>query len=242
MGLTADDVLNQKFTITKFRDGYDLDQVDDFLDGVVEEFRGFEGVKAGLQSKADELAAELESCTGKLASAESELQAALAKVASLESELAETKASLEAAGSAAESKVDEMQQPSLVPTLVTPPQQASQPVAETTQTPSNDAVKSSAILQLALELHDKYIKEGEEKKTELITAGEKAVQDMLQEANKQRAVEIANLNEQKNTLQEKVDELRSFESEYRTTLRSYIEAQLRNLEGGVSSSLGQDSN
>lgn len=34
--LTADDVLNAKFHATKFRDGYDQDQVDDFLDKVVE--------------------------------------------------------------------------------------------------------------------------------------------------------------------------------------------------------------
>ncbi|MBP6683794.1 MAG: DivIVA domain-containing protein, partial [Leucobacter sp.] len=39
MALTPEDVVNQKFTITKFRDGYDLDQVDDFLDTVVEEIR-----------------------------------------------------------------------------------------------------------------------------------------------------------------------------------------------------------
>lgn len=39
MALTPEDVVNQKFTITKFRDGYDLDQVDDFLDTIVEEFR-----------------------------------------------------------------------------------------------------------------------------------------------------------------------------------------------------------
>ena len=32
MALTPEEVVNQKFTITKFRDGYDLDQVDDFLD------------------------------------------------------------------------------------------------------------------------------------------------------------------------------------------------------------------
>ena len=36
MALTAEDVLNQKFTITKFRDGYDLDQVDELLVPIVE--------------------------------------------------------------------------------------------------------------------------------------------------------------------------------------------------------------
>ena len=34
--LSADDVLNSKFAATKFRDGYDQDEVDDFLDLVRE--------------------------------------------------------------------------------------------------------------------------------------------------------------------------------------------------------------
>lgn len=34
--LTADDVLNAKFQTTKFRDGYDQDEVDSFLDRVVD--------------------------------------------------------------------------------------------------------------------------------------------------------------------------------------------------------------
>jgi DivIVA domain-containing protein len=37
--LTADDVLNKKFQATKFREGYDQDEVDDFLDEVVNTLR-----------------------------------------------------------------------------------------------------------------------------------------------------------------------------------------------------------
>lgn len=38
--LTADAVLNAKFQATKFREGYDQDAVDDFLDRVVATLRG----------------------------------------------------------------------------------------------------------------------------------------------------------------------------------------------------------
>jgi len=38
--LTADGVLNAKFRATKFREGYDQDAVDDFLDRVVATLRG----------------------------------------------------------------------------------------------------------------------------------------------------------------------------------------------------------
>ena len=54
MALTPEEVMNQKFTITKFRDGYDLDQVDDFLDMIVEELRQHEEEKAALQKQIDD--------------------------------------------------------------------------------------------------------------------------------------------------------------------------------------------
>ena len=40
--LTADDVLNKKFQATKFREGYEQDEVDEFLDEVVEAMRQLE--------------------------------------------------------------------------------------------------------------------------------------------------------------------------------------------------------
>lgn len=39
MALTPEDVVNKRFQPTKFREGYDQDEVDDFLDEVVVEFR-----------------------------------------------------------------------------------------------------------------------------------------------------------------------------------------------------------
>ena len=39
MALTPDDVVHKRFETTRFRDGYDQDEVDDFLDEVVTELR-----------------------------------------------------------------------------------------------------------------------------------------------------------------------------------------------------------
>src|SRR5665647_1087490 len=50
--LTADDVLNKKFQATKFREGYDQDEVDDFLDEVVNTLRV-------LTAESDDLKAKL---------------------------------------------------------------------------------------------------------------------------------------------------------------------------------------
>lgn len=51
--LTADEVLNAKFQPTKFRDGYDQDEVDDFLDRVVETLRARQDGRAGTLTSAD---------------------------------------------------------------------------------------------------------------------------------------------------------------------------------------------
>ena len=39
MALTPEEVVNKRFQPTKFREGYDQDEVDDFLDEVVTELR-----------------------------------------------------------------------------------------------------------------------------------------------------------------------------------------------------------
>ena len=43
MALTPEDVVNKRFQPTKFREGYDQDEVDDFLDEVVVELRRLPG-------------------------------------------------------------------------------------------------------------------------------------------------------------------------------------------------------
>lgn len=53
--LTADDVLKKTFQTTKFRDGYDQDEVDDFLDEVVETLRVLQGENAQLKARVAEL-------------------------------------------------------------------------------------------------------------------------------------------------------------------------------------------
>lgn len=58
--LSADDVLNKRFQQTKFREGYDQDEVDDFLDEVVNTLRA-------VYAENDELKAKLEAAEERLA-------------------------------------------------------------------------------------------------------------------------------------------------------------------------------
>lgn len=210
MALTPEDVVNQKFTITKFRDGYDLDQVDDFLDSIVEELRQHEQEKA-------ELRAQIEDLTAKLEAAESRNDNAPTVAASEQTIVVDT--------------------PAPVPAQVATATEA--PVVAAAQP---DAIKSSAMLQLALELHDKHVNEGEttrdrliseaeNKRDEMISDAERTAKQMVEEAQKKRAEEIRLLGDERTDLQGRIKDLRSFESEYRSTLRSYIQSQLRGLDG-----------
>src|SRR3954465_13834805 len=51
MALTPEDVVNKRFQATKFREGYDQDEVDDFLDEVVNELRRLTEDNEDLRSK-----------------------------------------------------------------------------------------------------------------------------------------------------------------------------------------------
>jgi DivIVA domain-containing protein len=52
MALLPEDVVNKRFQQTKFREGYDQDEVDDFLDEIVVELRRLSAENDDLRSKA----------------------------------------------------------------------------------------------------------------------------------------------------------------------------------------------
>ncbi|MFC4224603.1 DivIVA domain-containing protein [Lysinibacter cavernae] len=196
MALTPEDIVNKRFTITKFRDGYDLDQVDDFLDEVGKELRRYEEEAAALKQENEELRDRIQGLeAGQFAEPRSAAAPAVVEVE-------ETVAVVE------------------VPAA---------PVAGAGLTA--EASKSSGMLQLALELHDKHVREGEEKRDALIHEGETTARELVSDAQKQRADELARLNTERADLQTKIKELREFEGDYRSTLRSYIQGQLRGLDG-----------
>jgi len=213
MALTPEEVVNQKFTITKFRDGYDLDQVDDFLDKIVGELREHEQEKAALQTRIDELTAELEACRAGQGPSESADEAPAAS-----------------------------EQTIVVDAPAAAPVEPSPAAAPPEHTPQPDAIKSSAMLQLALELHDKHVHEGEATRDRLISEAEatrdqmiedaeRTAKELVEDAQKQRAEELRQLGDERRDLQLKIKDLRQFEGEYRSTLRSYIQSQLRGLDG-----------
>ena len=201
--LTADDVLNKKFQPTKFREGYDQDEVDEFLDQIVEAMRDLENENAELKAKLD---------------------AANARVA----ELSEG-----------------------APVVTATPVSPVAPVAPVVESPivetpkiepgGNNAESAAAMLEMAQRLHDEYVAKGKAERERIVTEARATGEQLTREAENQRNQTLSQLEKERANLEHKIDELRRFESDYRTLLRSYLTNLLNNVEdasGGGQSNLG----
>ncbi|QWT23179.1 DivIVA domain-containing protein [Subtercola sp. PAMC28395] len=113
----------------------------------------------------------------------------------------------------------------------TPAPVAAAPLAET-----DDASSTTSLLQLARRLHDEHVKEGQDKRAALIEEGQATAARLVAEAETKQRTELAKLNQEKAGIEHRIDELRSFEKEYRQKLRSYIEGQLHDLDSSNSDS------
>ncbi|TFB59550.1 DivIVA domain-containing protein [Cryobacterium sp. Hz7] len=180
MALTPEDVVNKRFQSTKFREGYDQDEVDDFLDEVVVELRR-------LSAENEELKARVSS-------------GGAAEVAPAPEAVAE---------------------PVVAPAVVAAPVVAG-PIDETAGTTN--------LLQLARRLHEEHVKEGAEKRDALIAEGHATAARLVAEAEAKQRAQLSILDQERSVLETKIDDLRTFEREYRQKLKSYIETQLRDLD------------
>lgn len=214
MALTPEDVVNKRFQPTKFREGYDQDEVDDFLDEVVVELRR-------LNQENEELRQRLVGTESRI----SELQ--------------------RSGGQAAAPVIAEAPEPVAQPepTPVPEPTPAPAAVAPTptysAQGGDLDPNNTNNLLQLARRLHEEHVKEGVEKRDALISEGHATAAKIVSDAEAKQKAQIAQLDQERAVLESRIDELRTFEREYRQKLKGYIEGQLRDLDAaGNSSSTG----
>ncbi|MCL2454321.1 MAG: DivIVA domain-containing protein [Micrococcales bacterium] len=188
--LTADDVLNKKFQSTKFREGYDQDEVDDFLDEVVATLRD-------LQGENDDLAAKL---------------------------------------TAAERRIAELSREPMVDVpapVVAAPEPAYTPPPVPVM-PENAPESATGMLALAQKLHDDYITSGKEESDRLVADARVRADKIVADAEETSKRTISALEQERSLLERKIDELRVFERDYRTRLKSYLENLLGDLDSRAS--------
>jgi DivIVA domain-containing protein len=187
MALTPEDVVNKRFQPTKFREGYDQDEVDDFLDEVVVELR--------------RLGQENEDLRQRLI--------------------------------ASESRIAELQRSSAPNTgeqaAQTPVQQLSYPTAQV-DTGAVDPSNTNNLLQLARRLHEEHVREGVEKRDALIAEGHATAARVVADAEAKQRSQLSSLDQERASLEHRIDELRAFEREYRQKLKGHIDGLLRELD------------
>lgn len=207
MALTPEDVVNKRFQPTKFREGYDQDEVDDFLDEVVVELRR-------LNQENEELRQRLIASDARIG----ELQRTAAQPAPAQ------------ASSVQASPVQSAPVPQPEPAPVVAPPAYQSGTDETTST--------NNLLQLARRLHEEHVREGVEKRDALISEGHATAARIVGDAETKQRAQLGVLDQERQVLEHRIDELRTFEREYRQKLKGYIEGQLRELDasGGTTPS------
>jgi DivIVA domain-containing protein len=194
MSLTPEDVHYKKFQPTKFREGYDQEEVDAFLDEIIVELRR-------LNQENEDLRQRLLASDGRIA----ELQRSPGGMAvALSTSTSEIATSITNPGAAFPEAMTEAQ--------------------------VNEPNNTNNLLQLARKLHDEHVREGIAKRDALIAEGQATAARLLRETEAQQRSDLSRLEQEKALIEHTIQELRQYERDYRASIRSFIEAQLRDLE------------
>jgi len=213
MPLTPEDVRNKQFTTVRLREGYDEDEVDAFLDEVETELRR-------LIRENDELRAKLAAATRAASSAP--------------------------AATAAQTAVEEKKAEAEPEKAAEPVKAAAEPPPAAVIEPTAGADSAARVLALAQQTADQAIAEARSEANKIVGDARAKAESIEREArNKADALErdaqdkhrsiIGVLETQRNALEAQLDQLRQFEREYRSRLKSFLEGQLRQLDSSQES-------
>ena len=173
MALTPEDVVNKRFQPTKFREGYDQDEVDDFLDEVVVELRR-------LNQENEELRQRLIASDSRI----NELQRSSNQSGSDSSAAAATPSFLAKPAEPVAAEPVATPEPVVAPVpatpVVTPAPASAAPAAA--DAAAADTSNTNNLLQLARRLHEEHVREGVEKRDALIAEGQEEANRVLAEA------------------------------------------------------------
>ena len=237
MPLTPEDVSNKRFTPVRLREGYDMGEVDQFLDEVEAEL-------ARLTKENDDLRA-------KLASVQSGAPAPAAVIEQPKPEPVKAK------------EPEPAPAPTPTPTPAPAPAAAATPVEtiriETVPQASNAAAR---LLEIATRNADELVDEAKNEadkivgaartKAERLEAESKSKADRLEadartraqmldsETAERRQQLFGELERERDRLTGEVETLRSFEREYRSRLKSYFSQQLEALNGSAETAAPTD--
>ncbi|MCO4238386.1 DivIVA domain-containing protein [Pseudarthrobacter raffinosi] len=218
MALTPEDVVNKRFQPTKFREGYDQDEVDDFLDEIVVELRR-------LNQENDELRKKLaEAGSGVPASSAASAPVVEKVPAPVKADKVESPAKAEVEAKALDAAKKKEAEP-VAPVAAVP---AAAPTAANGSTVS--AESAAGLLAMAQQMHDRHVADGQSQKDKIIAEAQIEASSLVNDAQEKSRKILGALEQQRSVLERKVEQLRGFERDYRSRLKAYIEGQLRDLD------------
>lgn len=230
MPLTPEDVSNKRFTPVRLREGYDMGEVDQFLDEVEAEL-------ARLTKENDDLRS---------------------KLSAAQSGATTTPAPAPVPVAAPEPVKEEKPAPAPAPAPVPTPVAATVSGVETIRVETVPQASNAAarLLELATRNADELVEEAKNEadkvvgaartKAERLEAEAKAKSDRLEADARQRSQMLdsetaerrqqmfGELEKERDKLNAEVETLRSFEREYRSRLKTYFTQQLESLQGNSS--------
>lgn len=208
VALTPEDVVNKRFQPTKFREGYDQDEVDDFLDEVVGELR--------------RLTTENEQLRQKLAAAERQVAEAVRGGG--------PRAALDDTQDAVVLPINPMVAAAVPPPAPVPPPVAQIPAQMPAPAAGASPEAATGMLALAQKLHDEFVRSGEEQRDKILGEAKDRANKLIRDAEEKQRQTLGSLDHERSMLERKIDELRAFERDYRNRMKSYLDSQLRDLE------------
>ena len=96
------------------------------------------------------------------------------------------------------------------------------------------AASATGILSLAQRLHDEFVANGKAESERLVSEATAESNRIVGEAQDTSNRTLAKLEEERSLIERKISELRDFERDYRTRLKSYLESLLSNVESNQS--------
>lgn len=95
------------------------------------------------------------------------------------------------------------------------------------------AESATSMLALAQRVHDEYVRDGREESDRIIADANAKRDEIIADAQTQHQNILSQLDQERALLEGKINELRSFESEYRANLREHLEGLLQEVNAGT---------
>jgi DivIVA domain-containing protein len=200
MALTPEDVVNKRFQPTKFREGYDQDEVDDFLDEVVVELRRLNQENEELRQR---------------------LMQADARINQLQSAPPQQQAPQMAPPPQAAPP-----QPAPAFAAAAAPNADAMDPGNTNNLLQLARTLHEQHVREGMEKRDALIAEGQAAAARAVQEAEAQQRSALGGLEQERQA----LEQERQALEASIEELRNFERDYRVKLKGYIEGQLRELD------------